>query len=91
MAAPLNPAAVPTVTHGYLFCLPSSERPDHSLDGRIGSYYQGLVPRVPRVTSYVPKNLDMTWVSPAANSWRTTYPVSNMAPPLLAEEEGPPI
>jgi hypothetical protein len=27
---------------------------------------------------------------PAANDWETIHPVSDMAPPLQAEEEGPP-
>jgi hypothetical protein len=26
MASPLNPAMAPTITYGYLFCLPSSDQ-----------------------------------------------------------------
>jgi hypothetical protein len=36
------------------------------------------------------KNMDTTHFLPTANSLGTKYPVPDMAPPLLAEEEGPP-
>jgi hypothetical protein len=42
------------------------------------------------VSSYGPKNMDTTQFSLVANDWGITYPVLDMAPPLLAEEEGPP-
>jgi hypothetical protein len=34
--------------------------------------------------------LDMTRFPPATNGWGTKYLVLDMAPPLLAKEEGPP-
>jgi hypothetical protein len=37
-----------------------------------------------------PKKLDMTQFHPAESSWGTTYPVPDMAPPLLTVEVGPP-
>jgi hypothetical protein len=37
-----------------------------------------------------PKNLDTTQFPPTTNGWETKYPVSDMVPPLLDEEEGPP-
>jgi hypothetical protein len=90
MASPPNPVAVPIVTYEYLFCLPSSERPSHSLDGRLVGYYRGLVPRVPWAASYGPTNLDTTLFPPAVNGWVTKNHVPHMVPPLLAEGEGPP-
>jgi hypothetical protein len=30
------------------------------------------------------------WFLPAANGWGNIYPIPNMIPPLMAEEEGPP-
>jgi hypothetical protein len=48
---------------------------------------RGLVPQVPRATGYGPKNLDTTQFPLVANGWGTKYPVPNMAPPLLDEEE----
>jgi hypothetical protein len=51
---------------------------------------RGFVPRVLRATGYGPKNLDTTRFPPVINGWETTYPVPDMAPSLLAEEEGPP-
>jgi hypothetical protein len=64
--------------------------PDHPLNGRLGGYCQGLLPRVPRGAGYGPANMDTTLFLPAANSWGTKYPVPDMVPPLLAEWEGPP-
>jgi hypothetical protein len=49
-----------------------------------------LVPREPQATGYGPKNLDTGQFPPAANDWKTKYPILDMAPPVLAEEEGPP-
>jgi hypothetical protein len=46
-------------------------------------WYRGLP-----VTS---QNYEYDWFYSAANSWGTIHPVPDMAPPLLAEEEGPPI
>jgi hypothetical protein len=40
--------------------------------------------------SYDPKNLNMAQFPPTANGWGTKYPILDMTPPLLAEEEGPP-
>jgi hypothetical protein len=51
---------------------------------------QGLVPQVPHVAGYNPKNLDTVRFPPAANGWGSKYPASDMPPPLLAREEGPP-
>jgi hypothetical protein len=65
--------------------------PGHPFDGRLEGYYRGLVPQLPQVTGYSPTNLDTTQFSPMINGWGTKYPVSDMAPPLLAEGEGPPI
>jgi hypothetical protein len=42
----------------------------------------------PPVTAQM--NLDTAQFTPAANSWGTKYPVSDMVPALLAEGEGPP-
>jgi hypothetical protein len=36
------------------------------------------------------KNLDTARFPPVANDWGIKYPIPNMAPPLMAEEEGPP-
>jgi hypothetical protein len=36
------------------------------------------------------KNSRYDWFPPAANGWRIIHPISDMAPPLLAEEEGSP-
>jgi hypothetical protein len=41
-------------------------------------------------TNYGPKNLEMVWFPLIANGWGTKYPVLDIAPPLLAEEERPP-
>jgi hypothetical protein len=42
----------------------------------------------PPVTAQM--NLDTAQFTPAANSWGTKYLVSDMVPPLLAEEKGLP-
>jgi hypothetical protein len=76
---------LPVVTYEYLFCLPSIERPWPPTQ-RKG---QGFVPWVPRATDYDPKNLDTAQYPTVANDGGTKYPVLNMAPPLLAEEEDP--
>jgi hypothetical protein len=55
--------------------------PGHPLNGRLGGYYQGRVPQVPRAASYRLTNLDMAQFTPAA---------PDMAPPLMAEGEGLP-
>jgi hypothetical protein len=62
--------------------------PDHPLDGRLGGYYCGLLPWVPRAASYGPTNLDMTLFPLAANVWGTKYPVPDMVPPLLPKGDG---
>jgi hypothetical protein len=36
------------------------------------------------------KNSGYDRLPPAANGWGTIHPIQDMAPPLLAEEEGPP-
>jgi hypothetical protein len=62
----------------------------YPLDVRIEGYYHSLVPRVPWVTGYGPKNFGYDRFPPAANNRRTKHLVPDVAPPLLAEEEGPP-
>jgi hypothetical protein len=37
-----------------------------------------------------PKESGYDRFPPAANDWGTKHPVPHIAPPLLAEEEGPP-
>jgi hypothetical protein len=59
------------------------------LDGMLRGYYQGLVPRVPWAAGYGQKSR-YDRLPPAANGLRIIHPVSNMTPPLLAEDEGPP-
>jgi hypothetical protein len=62
---------------------------DHPLDGRLGSYYQGLVPQVPRVTGYDPK-IRVRPV-PSSDKQLGNHTLSiRYNPSLLAEEEGPP-
>jgi hypothetical protein len=51
---------------------------------------RGLVPWVPRPAGYGPKCLNTIGFSPAAKGWGTKNLMHDMAPPLLAEEEGPP-
>jgi hypothetical protein len=54
----------------------------HPLNGRLGGYCQGLVPRV---TGYGPKpGYDL--FPPMAHGWGTKHPVPDKAPPLLVEE-----
>jgi hypothetical protein len=61
--------------------------PDHPFDRRLVGYCRGLVPRVLQAVSYGPKNLDTTQLPPAVNGLETKYPIPDMAPPLLTEEE----
>jgi hypothetical protein len=51
---------------------------------------RGLVPWVPWAAGYGPKNLDTIRFPPVANGWGTKNLILDMAPPLLAKEEGPP-
>jgi hypothetical protein len=51
---------------------------------------RNLVHWVPRVTSYNPTNLDMTWFFSAAKGWGSKYPILDMVSALLDEGEGPP-
>jgi hypothetical protein len=67
MTSPSNPTAVPIVTYEYLFCLLSSERPDHPLDGSLKVYCPGLVPRVLRAAGYGPTNQNATLFPPVLN------------------------
>jgi hypothetical protein len=62
----------------------------HSLNGRLGGYYRGLVSWVQRVSGYDPKNSGYDWFPPVENDWETKHPVLDMARPLLIEEEGRP-
>jgi hypothetical protein len=64
--------------------------PDHLLNGRLRGYCQGHVPRVSRAADCGPTNLDNAQFPPVTKEWETKYPVPDMAPSLLAEEEGPP-
>jgi hypothetical protein len=50
----------------------------------------GSYTRVLWAASYGPTNLDTTGFPPLANDWGTKYPLPDIAPPLLAEGEGPP-
>jgi hypothetical protein len=87
---PLNPAAVPTVSYEYLFCLPSSEwlwlparRKDWGLLS--GSCTPGTAGCQLRLKKYRYGRFP-----PAANDWGTIHPVLDMVPPLLTREEGSP-
>jgi hypothetical protein len=60
----------------------------HPLNGRLGGYYRGLVPRVPRVTGYGPE----IWIRLVPSNDKqlgTIHLVLDMALPLQAKEEGP--
>jgi hypothetical protein len=59
--------------------------PDHPLDGMLGGYCRGLVPRVSLATGYGPTNLDITQFPPVANGWGIKYSIPDMIPPLLAK------
>jgi hypothetical protein len=62
---------------------------DHLLNGGLGGYYQGNLPRVPWATGYGPKIVD-TISSLQWQRAREPYtPYQEMAPPLQAKEEGP--
>jgi hypothetical protein len=87
----LNPATVPAVSYEYLFCLPSSDRlrppARRKAQGLLsGSCTLGTVGRW-----LWPNNLDMTSSLQWQNGCGTIHPVPDMAPPLLARGEGPPI
>jgi hypothetical protein len=88
MASPPNPAVVPTVIYGYLLCLLSSERPaTQSMEGSRATFvvlYRGY-----HGSSVMTQKSRYDRFPPRANGWGTTYPIMDMAPPLLAEEEGP--
>jgi hypothetical protein len=63
---------------------------DHQLNGGLGGYYRGNVPRVPWAAGHGPKILD-TIGSLQRQLAREPYtPYQGMSPPLQAEEEGPP-
>jgi hypothetical protein len=62
----------------------------HPLDKRLEGYCQGHVPQVPWATGYGSKTLNTVYFPPTANGWGTKYPVLDIAPPLLSEEDGPP-
>jgi hypothetical protein len=64
--------------------------PGHPLNGRLRGYYWGPIPWVLWAAIYGPTNLDTTRFPAVARDWGTKYPVPDMAPPLLAEGEGPP-
>jgi hypothetical protein len=68
MASLPNPAVVPVMTYYYLFCLPSSERPQPPAR----RHAQGLLSRsctqVPCVTSYDPNESGYDPV-PSSNKW----------------------
>jgi hypothetical protein len=51
--------------------------------------YQSLVPGYDG-SPVKAKNSKYDRFPPVANSWGTIHPVLDLAPPLLAEEEGPP-
>jgi hypothetical protein len=52
--------------------------------------YQSPVPWLPWVTGYDPTNLNTTQIPSVGHGWRIKYPVSDMAPPLMAEGDEPP-
>jgi hypothetical protein len=89
MASPPNPTTIPVVTYEYLFCLPSSKRPQSAARRKARGLLSGLVPWVPWPTSYGPTNLDTTLFPPAANDWGTKGPIPDMVSPPLAKGEGP--
>jgi hypothetical protein len=57
--------------------------PNHPLDGRLRSYYRGLVHWVPWATGYDPTNMDPTQFLLVANSWGTMYSIPDTVPPHL--------
>jgi hypothetical protein len=63
---------------------------DHPLNGGLGGYCQGQVPRVSRVADYSQK----FWIRLVSLQWQMAgepyTPYQDMDPPLWAEEEGPP-
>jgi hypothetical protein len=88
MTSPLNPAVVLVVTFEYLSCLSLSERlwPPARRKARgatIGVWYLGY--RGPPVMTQKSRYDQFPSV---ADNWRTKHPVSDMVPPLLAEEKG---
>jgi hypothetical protein len=50
----------------------------------------GLVPQVPQIIGYGPKNLDTVWFPLVANDWGTKYSIPDIVSPLLTEEVGQP-
>jgi hypothetical protein len=48
---------------------------DHPLNGGLGGYCRGNLPRVSWAAGYDPKSLGYNYFPPAANGWGTTHPV----------------
>jgi hypothetical protein len=90
MTSAPNPVMAPAVPHEYLFCLPSSEW----LRPLARQKVRGLLSRSCTLSTMGrwlrPIKSGYTWFPPMANGWVTMHPVLDIAPPLLAEGEGPP-
>jgi hypothetical protein len=79
----------PAVTYEYLFCLPSSDQLRPTARRNAQGLLSGFSTPVPWAAGYGQKSR-YDRLPPVANGLGIIHPVSNMTPPLLAEDEGPP-
>jgi hypothetical protein len=63
--------------------------PDHSLNGRLGAII-GVLYLGYRGSLVLAQKFGYDQFPLTASIWRTKHSIPHMAPPLLAEEEGPP-
>jgi hypothetical protein len=90
MISPPNPTEVLAITYEYIFYPPSSDRFRPPAQQRARGLLLGSSTPDNRGSSVIAQNSGYDQFRPAANGWDTIHPVSDMAPPLQDEEDGPP-
>jgi hypothetical protein len=89
MASPPNSMIVPTITYEYYSASHQVNSSTTHLTKGSGATVGFLYPRY-HGPPFMAQKSGYGQFPPAADDWETKHPVSDMVPPLLAEEKGLP-